>query len=135
IGGWMHSAASSEQTSVATLAQGLDLRDVLTDEPRDIRRMGRDHEMTRAGNGHHRRSGDCVTQHLGDAPNSWMTALASHEEAWRGDASVGGKRHIGRPTRQPVEKVRRRGGNDVVPGPGWKRIEAAVAAIEVDHAP
>ncbi len=41
-----------------TLAQRLDLRDVLTDEPRDIRGMGRDHEMTRAGNGHQRRSGN-----------------------------------------------------------------------------
>ena len=65
----------------AKLVPRLDRRDVLTDEPRDIRRMGRDHEMTRAGNGHQRRSGDCISQHLGDALKDWMTALASHEEA------------------------------------------------------
>src|SRR4029077_18062087 len=94
--------------------------------------MGRDHEMTGAGNGHQRRSGDCVTQHRGDALNGWMTALASHEEAWRSDARIGGKRHIETPRRRPVEKVRRRGGNNVVPGPGWERIKAAVAAVEVE---
>lgn len=49
------------------LAPCLDRCDVLSDEPRDIRRMGRDHEMTGAGNGHQRRSGDRVSQHLGDA--------------------------------------------------------------------
>ena len=42
----------------AKLVRCLDRRDVLTDEPGDIRRMGRDHEMTRAGNGHQRRSGE-----------------------------------------------------------------------------
>ena len=31
----------------AKLVQRLDRRDVLTDEPRDIRHMGRDHEITR----------------------------------------------------------------------------------------
>jgi hypothetical protein len=35
----------------AKLVQRLDRRDVLTDEPREFRRMGRDDEMTRAGNG------------------------------------------------------------------------------------
>src|SRR5215471_188299 len=53
------------------LVQRLDRRDVLTDEPRDVRRMGLDHEMSRAGNGHQRRSRDCVTQHLGDTLNGW----------------------------------------------------------------
>jgi hypothetical protein len=56
------------------------LCDVLTDEPRGIRRMGRDHEMTRAGNGHQRRSGDCVTQHLRDADD--RTRLARRGLAW-----------------------------------------------------
>ena len=54
-------------SSDAKLAQRLDRRDVLTDEPRDIRRMGRDHEVTGTGNGHQRRSGYRVMQHLGDA--------------------------------------------------------------------
>src|SRR5262249_45117317 len=120
--------------SVAKLAQHLDSCDVLTDEPRDVRCMGRDHEMTGAGNGYQRRSENYLTQHLGDALNRWGTAVASGEEARRSDACIGGKRHIEPPRRRPVDKVRRGGGNNVVPGPGWEGVKAAVAAVEVDHA-
>src|SRR5262249_23569080 len=105
--------------SVAKLAQHLDSCDVLTDELCDIRRMGRDHEVTGAGNGHQRRSGDCVSKHLSDTINGWMTELASREEAWRSDERIGGKWHIEPPCRRPVENVRRRGGNNVVWGPCW----------------
>ena len=125
----------SRQQVSSDLAQRLDRCDVLTDEPRDIRRMGRDHEMTRARNSHQRRSGNCVTQHLGDALNGWRTAVASDEEAWRSDARIGGKRHIETPLRRPVEKVRRCGGNNLVAGLSREGVKAAVAAVEVDDAP
>ena len=46
--------ATIERVMSSDLAQRLDRCDVLTDEPRDICRMGRDHEMTRALNGRQR---------------------------------------------------------------------------------
>src|SRR5215475_13167618 len=97
--------------------------------------MGRDHEMTGAGNGHKRGSRDCVAQQLGDALNGRMTAFASHEKAWHSDPRVGSKRYIERPRRRPVKNVRRRGGNNVLPGPSWERIKASVAAVESKDAP